>query len=251
MLDTCLWILTRRFVVGFQIRKGSTEIWRKRWRRCHFWLIYKRFKLHFRDLNSAQFCIWSILYLTFSDQISALSKYCFCHIRQLRCICPYLDSPPYNIDTKIFLCLHSSLYLLVSWAWWDWPLTWLTNHRLSVLWHCWLGHVTRKIVSEMTYNVSSGTLNSTIPNPYLDGKTASTIATSIVHSKLECLCHNLPNCQLNRLQQIQNSLACAVVVKAPKSTHIIPILKSLQWLKVNERIDYKLLSVTYKYNHST
>ena len=26
-----------------------------------------------------------------------------------------------------------------------------------------VGHVTRKIVSEMTYNVSSGTLNSTIP----------------------------------------------------------------------------------------
>ena len=62
-----------------------------------------------------------------------------------------------------FFCLHPSLYLLVSWAWWDWPLTWLTNHCPSVLWHCWLGHVTRKIVSEMTYNVSSGTLNSTIP----------------------------------------------------------------------------------------
>ena len=27
----------------------------------------------------------------------------------------------------------------------------------------WFGHVTRKNVSEMTYNVSSGTLNSTIP----------------------------------------------------------------------------------------
>ena len=26
-----------------------------------------------------------------------------------------------------------------------------------------VGHLTRKIVSEMTYNVSSGTLNSTIP----------------------------------------------------------------------------------------
>jgi len=38
-----------------------------------------------------------------------------------------------------------------------------TNHRPSVLWHCWLGRVTRKTVSEMTYNVSSGTLNSTIP----------------------------------------------------------------------------------------
>jgi len=63
----------------------------------------------------------------------------------------------------IFL-LTSFSYLLVSWAWWDWPLTWLTNRRPSVLWYCWLGHVTHKIVSEMTYNVSSGTLNPTIPS---------------------------------------------------------------------------------------
>ena len=35
---------------------------------------------------------------------------------------------------------------------------WITNHPSSVLWHCWLGHLTCKnIVSEMT--VSSGTLN--------------------------------------------------------------------------------------------
>jgi len=49
----------------------------------------------------------------------------------------------------------------------------------------------------------------------------------------------------HRFQQIQNSLARAVV-KAPKSSHITPILKSLHWLKVNERIEYKLLSLTYK-----
>jgi len=34
------------------------------------------------------------------------------------------------------------------------------------------------------------------------------------------------------------------VVKAPISTHITPILKSLHWLKVNERIKYKLLSLS-------
>ena len=56
------------------------------------------------------------------------------------------------------------LYLLVSWAWLDWP---LTNHHPSVLWHCWLGHVTHKIVSESIYNASSGTLNPTIPIPYV------------------------------------------------------------------------------------
>jgi len=39
--------------------------------------------------------------------------------------------------------------------------------------------------------------------PYLDHKTASTIAISIVHSKLDycnLLYYNLPNTQLNRLQ---------------------------------------------------
>jgi len=65
-------------------------------------------------------------------------------------------------STQLVFFLHPSLYFLLSWAWWDWPLTWLTNHRPSVLWHCWLGHLTRTIVSEMTYNVSSGTLNPTI-----------------------------------------------------------------------------------------
>ena len=30
-----------------------------------------------------------------------------------------------------------------------------------------IGHMTRKIISEMTYNVSSGTLNSTIPGQTL------------------------------------------------------------------------------------
>jgi len=42
-------------------------------------------------------------------------------------------------------------------------LTWLTNHHPSLLWHCWLGHLTREIVSEMTYNVSSVLLNPTVP----------------------------------------------------------------------------------------
>jgi len=41
---------------------------------------------------------------------------------------------------KIFL-LHSSLYLIVRWAWWYWPLTWLTNRRhgrLTVVLQCTL-----------------------------------------------------------------------------------------------------------------
>jgi len=84
--------------------------------------------------------------------------------------------------------------------------------------------------------------------PYLDSKTASTIAASVVHSKLDycnSLYYNLPKSQINRLEQIQNCLA-STVVKAPKSSHITPILRSLHLLKINERIEYKLLSLTYK-----
>ena len=32
---------------------------------------------------------------------------------------------------------------------------WLTNQHPTVVWHCWSGHLTRKIIFKMTYNVSS------------------------------------------------------------------------------------------------
>ena len=62
---------------------------------------------------------------------------------------------------------------------------------------------------------------------------------------LRTFTHNLPKSQITRLQQIENCLARAVV-KALKSSHITPILRSLHSLKITERIEYKLLSLTYK-----
>jgi len=35
-------------------------------------------------------------------------------------------------------------------------------HCPSVLWHCFLGHLTRKVVHELTCNVSNGMLNPTV-----------------------------------------------------------------------------------------
>jgi len=73
----------------------------------------------------------------------------------------------------VLFCLHPLLYILVSWAWWDWPLTRLTNNHLSVLRHFWLGHLTCKIVPEMTYNVSSGTSNLTTLHCEMDSLSTS------------------------------------------------------------------------------
>jgi len=71
-----------------------------------------------------------------------------------------------------------------------------------------------------------------------------------LHRSLQTWCcnslyYNLPKSQITRLQLIQNSLARAVV-KAPSSCYITPVLRSLHWLKITERIEYKLLSLTYK-----
>src|SRR6218665_4090333 len=64
----------------------------------------------------------------------------------------------------------------------------------------------------------------------------SIIATSIVHSNLDyCnfLFLNLDSTQIQRMQLIQNSLA---VTRTSRHHHITPVLKSLHWLKIPERI---------------
>src|SRR6218665_835049 len=84
-------------------------------------------------------------------------------------------------------------------------------------------------------------------HPMLDLKTASTIATSTVHAKLDycnSLFLNIDLTPINRLQAIQNALSCAVT-KTPKHHNITPVLKKLHWLKIPERIEYKVISLTY------
>jgi len=77
--------------------------------------------------------------------------------------------------------------------------------------------------------------------PYLhQKKTASTIATSIVHSKLDycnSFYNNFPNFQLHRLQLIQNSLA-RTVFNTLKTCHITRLLASLHWLKITSQATY-------------
>src|SRR6218665_1951247 len=55
---------------------------------------------------------------------------------------------------------------------------------------------------------------------------------------------NLDSTQIQRLQLIQNSVARAVI-RTPRHHHITPVLKSLHWLKIPERIHFKVLSLTY------
>ena len=64
---------------------------------------------------------------------------------------------------KMFLLYPLLYYFTFQWAEPGVIGPWLGWRTIVPLWNCWLGHVTRKTISEMTYSVSSGTLNSTIP----------------------------------------------------------------------------------------
>ena len=61
------------------------------------------------------------------------------------------------------------------------------------------------------------------------------------------LLHGTSTSNLHRLQVAQNSLARAVC-QAPRSVSATELRRQLHWLPVRQRINYKLVVITYKTN---
>ena len=71
---------------------------------------------------------------------------------------------------------------------------------------------------------------------------------AFITSKLDntnSLLYGLPKFLIDRLQNVQNA-AARVVTRTRKYDHIKPVLKQLHWLPVSQRIDYKILLLTFK-----
>jgi hypothetical protein len=83
---------------------------------------------------------------------------------------------------------------------------------------------------------------------FLTEDIAKTLACSIVGSRLDycnALLYGCPDASIKQLQCVQNSLARAVL-RVSKRTHATPLLQSLHWLPIKERINYKLACITFK-----
>src|SRR6218665_2757491 len=52
-------------------------------------------------------------------------------------------------------------------------------------------------------------------------------------------------------QMLKINALTRAVTKTPKHQHITPFLMTLHWLKITERIDYKVISLTYNTFRST
>ena len=77
---------------------------------------------------------------------------------------------------------------------------------------------------------------------------AKKIPVALVTSKLDycnSLLHEIPAIDLQKLQRVQNCLA-RVVTKAPRFSRSIPLLKSLHWLPIKLRIQFKICTFVFR-----
>ena len=74
---------------------------------------------------------------------------------------------------------------------------------------------------------------------------------AFVSSRLDCgnaTLYGLPDKQYKKLQRMFN-IAARILTLSPYSQHITPILKSLHWLPVEKRVQYKIILLTFKSLH--
>ena len=82
---------------------------------------------------------------------------------------------------------------------------------------------------------------------YLSRSATEKIVLALISSRLDfgnALLHNLPQSQLSKLQKLQYA-AARIVTLSPKRTHITPILQSLHWLPIKDRIVFKILLLIF------
>lgn len=87
---------------------------------------------------------------------------------------------------------------------------------------------------------------------FVSPEACKTIVHAFITSRLDyanSLLYGLPKYMINKLQRIQNN-AARLITRTPRRDHISPVLKRLHWLPIQERIQFKLLSLTYKAIHN-
>ena len=112
---------------------------------------------------------------------------------------------------------------------------------------CSLNDHVSKICKSINYNLYSiGKIRK-----YLDTSTAEKMINCTIISRLDncnSLLYGAKGYNISQLQLCQNNAAQMLSLRR-KFDHITPVLKDLHWLPVEQRIEYKVLLLTYKAVH--
>ena len=83
---------------------------------------------------------------------------------------------------------------------------------------------------------------------YLTTNTSKTLVHAMITSRIDycnsLLCGLPDNC-LNKLQRVQNA-AARLITGTAKLSHITPMLRSLHWLPIKQRVQFKMLILVFK-----
>ena len=83
---------------------------------------------------------------------------------------------------------------------------------------------------------------------FLDQKTSASLVNALVISRLDhcnSLLIGLPQYELQKLQKVFNT-AARIVTRTRPDAHITPVLKSLHWLPIEARLQFKILITVFK-----
>jgi len=87
---------------------------------------------------------------------------------------------------------------------------------------------------------------------YISADTCHKAVLALVTSRLDycnVLLNVIPSYQVDRLQKVQNC-AARLIARCKKDCHITPVLRTLHWLPIYQRIRFKTMTYVFKALHS-
>jgi hypothetical protein len=109
-------------------------------------------------------------------------------------------------------------------------------------------HVSKTLASCYSALRRLRTIRRSVPTKTFQQLVASLVLTRLDYGNATLV--GLPACQIQKLQAVMNS-AARLIFNVRKRDHITPLLKELNWLKVPERISYKLAVLTFQCLHGS
>ena len=149
-----------------------------------------------------------------------------------------------HCNTWLYMAVHGNTWQLHGYTWQYMAIHGITWEYMAIHGSTWLYmaiHGTYTPAFSQLYNIRR-------IRKYLTTDTSKTLVHAMITSRIDycnsLLCGPLDN-SLNKLQRVQNT-AARLITGPAKFSHITPVLRSLHWLPIKQRVQFKILILIFK-----